>query len=210
MTHIVLFGDSIFDNAPYVAGGPAVIDHLQQQLPQGWQATLLAVDGSITSDIPAQLRHLPPNTSHILVSVGGNDALSQVGVLEERTHTVAQALLRLAEIGERFEQDYHQAIQAVLQQQRPTAICTIYYPAYPDPLMQQVAVAASALFNDCILRAAIQAGLPVLDLRLVCNDPADYANPIEPSVAGGAKIARLIRQVVAEHDFSAKRATIYR
>src|SRR5262245_23878194 len=133
MNHIVLLGDSIFDNAPYVAGGPAVIDHLQQQLPQAWQATLLAVDGSITSDIPAQLRRLPSDTSHILVSVGGNDALSQVGILEEQTSTMAHALLRLADIGEQFEQNYNQALQAILQQQQPTALCTIYYPAYPDP-----------------------------------------------------------------------------
>jgi len=26
--HVVLLGDSIFDNAAYAAGGPAVIDHL--------------------------------------------------------------------------------------------------------------------------------------------------------------------------------------
>ena len=39
---------------------------------------------------------------------------------------------------------------------------------------------------------AIGAALPVSDLRLVCDDPADYANPIEPSVRGGGKIARAI------------------
>jgi hypothetical protein len=48
-----------------------------------------------------------------------------------------------------------------------------------------------------------------LDLRLVCNELADYANPIEPSVAGGAKIARTIKQVVTDHDFSGKRTAIY-
>lgn len=26
--HLVLLGDSVFDNAPYTDGGPAVIDHL--------------------------------------------------------------------------------------------------------------------------------------------------------------------------------------
>jgi hypothetical protein len=32
----------------------------------------------------------------------------------------------------------------------------------------------------------------VIDLRLVCTEPADYANPIEPSSRGGEKIAQAI------------------
>jgi hypothetical protein len=32
----------------------------------------------------------------------------------------------------------------------------------------------------------------VIDLRLICSEPADYANPIEPSGPGGQKIARAI------------------
>ena len=38
--------------------------------------------------------------------------------------------------------------------------------------------------------------LTVLDLRTVCNSPEDYANPIEPSSTGGAKIAEAIIQAV--------------
>ena len=48
------------------------------------------------------------------------------------------------------------------------------------------------LFNDVILRVAFERALAVIDLRLVCNEPADYANPIEPSGRGGQKIARAI------------------
>jgi hypothetical protein len=33
MKHLVLLGDSIFDNAAYDAGGPAVIDQVQAKLP---------------------------------------------------------------------------------------------------------------------------------------------------------------------------------
>jgi hypothetical protein len=40
MHHLVLIGDSILDNAAYAAGGPAVITHLQRQLPDGWRASL--------------------------------------------------------------------------------------------------------------------------------------------------------------------------
>jgi AraC-like DNA-binding protein len=42
MIHIVLLGDSIFDNAAYVAGGPDVVRQLRDTLPSGWRATLNA------------------------------------------------------------------------------------------------------------------------------------------------------------------------
>jgi hypothetical protein len=47
-------------------------------------------------------------------------------------------------------------------------------------------------FNDAILRAAFEFRLSVIDLRLVCTEPEDHANPIEPSERGGRKIARAI------------------
>lgn len=53
-----------------------------------------------------------------------------------------------------------------------------------------------------------QHNLPVIDLRLVCCDPADYANAIEPSSFGGEKITDNIVKIVADHDFS-KPASIY-
>ena len=60
-----------------------------------------------------------------------------------------------------------------------------------------------------ITREAVRRGLPVIDLRVLFNDPRDYANPIEPSAVGGAKIARLIRSVVRDHDFNRKAAVFY-
>ena len=47
MGHLVLLGDSIFDNAAYVRGAPDLVRQLRGQLPTTWDATLLAVDGSI-------------------------------------------------------------------------------------------------------------------------------------------------------------------
>jgi hypothetical protein len=47
-------------------------------------------------------------------------------------------------------------------------------------------------------------GLPVLDLRLICDEARDYSelSPIEPSEIGGAKIAQAIRRILAAHDFA--------
>ena len=43
MSHIILLGDSIFDNGAYVHGGPDVNTQLQEILPVGWKTTLRAV-----------------------------------------------------------------------------------------------------------------------------------------------------------------------
>jgi hypothetical protein len=48
------------------------------------------------------------------------------------------------------------------------------------------------MFNDLILRVAFEHHASAIDLRLVCNENADYANPIEPSGQGGMKIAKAI------------------
>ena len=57
--HVVLLGDSIFDNKAYVGDGPDVIAEVQAALPQGWAASLLAVDGSTSVDVKRQLKDLP-------------------------------------------------------------------------------------------------------------------------------------------------------
>ena len=207
--HIVHLGDSIFDNAAYVAGGPDVIRQLRERLPTGWRATLRAVDGAVTGSVQRQLQQLPPDASRLVVSVGGNDALHQSGVIEERARSVAEALDRLAGVGRQFERDYRAMLDGVLGRGLPTALCTIYYPRFPDPLRQRLAVTGLTIFNDCIIREAFARGLPLLDLRLICDRDEDYANPIEPSVRGGEKITAAIVRLVTEHDFSRRRTEVF-
>ena len=48
----------------------------------------------------------------------------------------------------------------------------------------------------------------LVDLRLVCAEDADYANPIEPSARGGAKIAGAIAELVTGHDFARRRSAV--
>lgn len=75
--------------------------------------------------------------------------------------------------------------------------------------MQQTAIAALTVLNDAIICEASSAGLPLIDLRLVCNAPTDYANEIEPSATGGAKIGAAIAKAVTQHDFSTGRSEIF-
>lgn len=207
--HIVLLGDSIFDNAAYVSGGPDVIQQLREQLPAGWQATLRAVDGSVTSGVQRQLQRLPRDASHLVISVGGNDALGESGILTQGAASVAEALNRLAAIREQFGRSYRAMLEPVLALGLPTAVCTIYDACYPDPQRQRLVVTALNLFNDCITREAFSRGLPLIDLRLICDRDEDYANPIEPSVRGGRKIAAAIARLVEEHDFSRRRSEVF-
>jgi hypothetical protein len=207
MGHVVLLGDSIFDNAAYVRGRPAVIDQVRSGLPQGWRASLNAVDGHTTRGVYGQLEKLPVDASHLVLSVGGNDALGQAGVLGARASGVAVAVRLLDNLREGFDLEYNRLLAAISGRGLPAAVCTVYNPRYADPEAQRVYVTALCLFNDAIIRAAHQPGFPVIDLRAICTTDADYANPIEPSSAGGAKIARAICDLVTGHDFR-RRQTI--
>jgi len=88
MPHLVLLGDSIFDNASYVAPGQAVIDQLRSALPDGWTARLLAVDGAMVADVHRQIDELPRDATHPLLSCGGNDALDHLLMLARPVQTV--------------------------------------------------------------------------------------------------------------------------
>ena len=209
MRHVVLLGDSIFDNGRYVPGGPSVIEHLRRCLPDDWQATLLARDGAGTTEMGRQFEQLPADATHLVLSVGGNDALDYSGLLlHEPAISFAEVLSQLAEIQERFRRDYRGVLERALAYSKPAAVCTVY-DAIPG--LDPVERAGLCLFNDVILREAFQARMPVIDLRLVCTDAADYSrtSPIEPSAIGGGKIARSIARLVTEYDFHGEGSRVF-
>jgi hypothetical protein len=192
MSHVVLLGDSIFDNARYTEGGPDVISQVRQLLPLDWRATLLAVDGATTEHIPAQLARLPTTTSHLVLSVGGNNAIENMALLHMPATYASDVLLEMARISLTFEEEYRSVIKACRQVALPLTVCTIYNGNFVDEDLKRKILVALMSFNDVILRAGIEFGLAVIDLRLVCSASSDYANPIEPSSVGGSKIARAI------------------
>jgi lysophospholipase L1-like esterase len=210
MNHVGLLGDSIFDNGAYVRPGePDVVRQLQSQLRDGWRASLRAVDGSVVRGVERQLAGAPTDASHLVVSSGGNDALGRASILSERAGSVAEVLARLARIGDEFERDYRQMLKALLARRLPCAVCTIYYPQFPEAELQKLTTTALTVFNEVIIRQAFAHGLPLIDLRLVCNEPSDYANPIEPSARGGEKIAATIARLLREHDFTRRRTEVF-
>ena len=209
MPHIVLLGDSIFDNASYTRGGPDVITQVRERLPQGWKATLLAVDGSVTLNVPAQLERLPQDASHLVLSVGGNDALMKSDILNTPVRSTAEALALLADVAGRFEENYREAVHACLRPTLPLGLCTIYNGCFDDVKFQRAVTTALRIFNDAILRVAFELGLPVIDLRFVCTSITEYANPIEPSSVGGAKIAGAILSLASPSPGPIPRAQVF-
>lgn len=209
MSHLILLGDSIFDNGVYVPLEPDVITQVRQLFPDTWQATLLAVDGAVIDDIQDQLKRLPEDASHLAMSIGGNDALMRIDLLNKVVHSSAEAFLLLEDAVASFEILYRKMIQIVLDNQLPLLLCTIYNANFDDPIYRQCVRLAVAAYNDVIIRIAAEYDLSVIDLRLVCSSPQDYANTIEPSAIGGEKIAQAIVDQLISRNSDQSCARIY-
>jgi hypothetical protein len=209
MNHVVLLGDSIFDNAAYVNGGTDVHGHLKQILPHDWHISLLAKDGSVTRGVTLQCDQIPATATHLIISSGGNDALAQIGILNESADSVAEVLTKMARIGDSFQQHYHNLIKRALTLKLPIVLCSIYNPRMEDAQEQRQVVTGLVIFNDIIMREAIRYHFPLIDLRAVCDEDADFAQAIEPSEVGGAKIAAVVAEVLLHHDFSRMHTEIY-
>ena len=226
MKHIILAGDSIFDNGLYVKSGePDVSSQLQGLMDEGDKVSLLAVDGHVINNVEGQLRNLPNDTTHLVVSVGGNDALGFLQAFSNPTANLGEGFHQFYGIRQEFERSYGQMISKVLSYELPTTFCTIYNPCFnhselervadyilegtSNMVLQKMAMAALPTFNDIIFQEAAKAGVSVMDLRLIFNEDSDYANPIEPSAAGGLKVAKIIKEIVYNHDFSLKNTVIF-
>ncbi len=217
MSHIILLGDSIFDNKSYVGIlVPDVRNQVSRLLPKDSKATKLAIDGDVISGIDNQLKKIPSDATHLFVSIGGNDALGNIDILTKKVNVASEAFIALHEIKIGFEIAYSNMLKKVLEFGLPTTVCTIYYPRFDSLNLDRVSdyienfekkydernniqrstMSALAVYNDSIFKVAFENNTPVIDLRVLCNDEADFANPIEPSVNGGEKMAKMMTNIV--------------
>ena len=225
MQHIVLAGDSIFDNQSYVnIGEPDVITQLTEKLKGKAICTLLAIDGDITSGVVEQLTHLPKDATDLIISVGGNDGLGAMQIFDVPVKTIGNALLRIHSLRKEFEQDYTLMVKQALQTGLSVTLCTIYYPQFHAQALDRVnsfttnsdgeaiqasVMSALAVYNDVILKIAAENHLDVIDLRTICNEVTDFANPIEPSMIGGNKITEVITQKFTKKGGKSSRMCLY-
>ena len=188
--HVILLGDSIFDNGKYVPAEDSVIDQLRTEMPSHWKATLLATDGDVTADVVLQLERLPYDATDLVISVGGNDALQHAGILEQ-TDSVDDLSDLISEVVPRFRMDYATLLDKVQTYGRKVMVCTVYDQCpFAEPQWRELVPVALNSFNECIIAEADNRNIPVMDLRDICTEPEDYSalSPIEPSSLGGIKI----------------------
>ena len=98
MPTIALLGDSILDNRLYVDCEPDTVEHLRRILGPPWTVKLLAVDGSVMADVYRQSAALAPSCDVAVLSVGRNDAIDHLGLLEQTVDSVASVIDELDQI----------------------------------------------------------------------------------------------------------------
>lgn len=161
-------------------------------------------------EIPMQIESIPDDATHLVLSVGGNDALIWRNELLS-TKPALDALTLLRKAQREFEQSYGEAVDAAISTGLPLEVCTIYkhIPGLPDILQAPLGV-----FNDVITQTINGYGnIGLIDLRYICTEPEDYSDmsPIEPSAKGGMKIAkaivnRLLDQQIKQPDHTSMNA----
>jgi lysophospholipase L1-like esterase len=195
MSTIVLLGDSILDNASYTHPEPDTTTCLARLMP-GWNVRCNAQDGARMADVAAQLSHHTDRSDVAVLSIGGNDAVPHIGLLQRRAVTAADILADLLRIADDFEKQYEPVATAVRERAERTVLCTIYEVQLEPAPYAKLARVPLAVLNDRIMRIAARLGVDVLDLRTICTEPSDFVLQIEPSAKGAVKIARAIAGLV--------------
>tara|TARA_A100001015_G_scaffold12651_1_gene14903 strand:+ start:1165 stop:1809 length:645 start_codon:yes stop_codon:yes gene_type:complete len=178
VTHIVLLGDSIFQNNNYVPKSKSVEYLLKEKL--SIPSLVLAQDNAIIYDIPKQYNSMPLNlnakTTNLYISIGGNDLLN----LYEHNNTNNSKLFNMVwEI-------YKKTILMLIDSTQCNIILTdIYFISDPNyskyiPMIKK--------WNSNLYQFADQHKLNVFKISKILTQPKDFTNSIEPSVIGGNKM----------------------
>ena len=115
MIHISLIGDSVFDNKSYVGeAGTDVITHLRNMLPDQSKASLIANDGDVIKKVSdEQISRIPSTSTHLIISVGGNDAIMNADILNLEMGTSAEVLSEISGRQKIFENDYTEMLESL-------------------------------------------------------------------------------------------------
>ena len=192
---LVLLGDSIIDNKTYVLEGElSVLEHIKSKTET--PVMQLALDGATTDDvINSQIQAIPFGTSHIVLSIGGNDLLNEIAFLmEDFKYTPNQVLERCQSLIAPIIQKYESIVSQLQTTSRANLLlCTVYEGDLEGSVMyDDIAISSRAmlsLFNDSVYKTHNMFKTGILELRHIFTNKEDYANPIEPSHQGGEKLA---------------------
>ena len=209
--HLLMLGDSVFDNGTYVPGEPDVKAQVSERLnllTLPTELTFKALDGAVMMDVlNHQIQNIPDDTTHIALSIGGNDLLGLIQYLgQKQGDTFQHNLVFLSQLKQKFSEEFQKVIQEIDSLKIPFTVCSIYYAGSiveegskrvelgNDLGFSGTDVVVDA-FDAAITEVAEKAEYcrELIDLRWLFDHSECYANPIEPSCIGGEKIAdRLI------------------
>ena len=196
--YVSLLGDSIIDNKLYVEKGElSVTEHLQNKSSSNF--TMIAVDGDTTEEVlDNQLDILKDPVSHIVLSIGGNDLLQNLHLLQDETSGMKFALEKSSELIGEIQENYTKILEHLSQYDAKVLLCTVYEgDLESDVLLAEYDKAGQAMLkmhNDTVYFLASKFEVDVLELRNIFTNKEDYANPIEPSHIGGERLAKAIIQ----------------
>jgi hypothetical protein len=202
---LALVGDGILANGAHTKGAPDSAAALRLLLP-AWTVSLVAGEGSTMSDVESQLVKLPADVDLAVLSVGGNDAMRHVDLLQLPAASSGETLDALIAMADGFAGIYERVVKSVRERVPRLVLCTMYEPPLVGKNTANRARVLLTMLNDGVFRAAYRRGLDVLELRAICTDAADFTQQISPSATGAAKIARAIAAIAAGTD--GKRITV--
>ena len=108
--------------------------------------------------------------------------------------TAGEGFARLGEVVDDIAKGYWDLLDRLRRRVECIQVCTIYNGDFGAEA--PIVSSAVRLFNDAIQRAALDQGIPVVELRDLLNRSEYYANPIEPGVEGGRVLAEeILRRV---------------
>jgi hypothetical protein len=207
LRHVVLLGDALLDAYGSIDKTPGEFEDALLPGTRGqWKISVVPV-AEIERAGPALV--LPGDATHAIIFIEGNHAIEQSGLLHGRHGAQEETLEQLTLAADEFERKLERLIHAAKSARLVIMVCTMFQPNYKDPARQRAACAALAVFNDRVTRRAAAAGVSLIDLRLICDEPGDYDKPTQLSKGGLQKAANTIRYAMFELDAGSRRCEVF-
>lgn len=205
--HVVLIGDALGNLASLRGQGAGALEgKLRPGADPSWKLTILPAGDLIRR---SRVLEFPADATHVLISIEGNRAIANSGLLEGQPASYQEGLARLSFAADQFEDVVAGLIHVAQATRLPTVVCTMWLPRYAEPVRQRAAAAALAIFNDRILRRAIEARISIVDLRGAATEAGDYADQTLMSRAGLQKAANLVWRALHEISRGEPRTEIF-
>jgi hypothetical protein len=194
--HVVLIGDGLGDLARHHRWDPGTLEgKLMPGRQEPWTLSVVSADELLGA---AHLYSFPDDATHVVISIEGNRAIHESGLLEGTPASMEEGLARLSFAADQFEDEIAALIHAAQAARLPLVMCSMWPPRYPQPTRQRAAVAALGIFNSRILRRALEARICLVDLRRICDEAQDYADETMLSRSGLRKAANVVSRALFE------------